>query len=419
MSKTTMKQIIVRAKAAAKVLAIMSAEEKNNALYAMADAIDASREQIVEANQRDIAKAEQNGKGSAFLDRLVLNEKRLNGMSSMLREVVELGDPVGEILDTNKRPNGLIIEKVRVPIGVIGIIYESRPNVTADCAALCLKSGNVVILRGGSDAIESNKAIYGVMKDAGEKIGLVDGAFILMEDTSRELVDEMLRSTDGIDLIMPRGGESLIKSVVEKSRIPVIKHYKGICHVFVDEFADLDMAKNICVNAKVQRPGVCNAMETMLVHKNIAEEFLKSVAEEMKESGVELKGCEETVRILSGYDVVAASRDDYLTEHLDLILNVKVVQSLEEAIDHISEFGSDHSDAIVTDNAKNAEKFLKQVDSSSVYVNASTRFTDGGEFGKGAEIGISTDKIHARGPMGLEELTTYKYVVRGAGQIRN
>ena len=309
-----------------------------------------------------------------------------------------------------------MIDKVRVPIGVIGIIFEARPNVTADCVSLCLKSGNAVILRGGSDAIGTNKAIYKALRSASGKEGLDEGAFILIEDTSRELVDAMLASSGKIDLIMPRGGESLIKEVVEKSRVPVIKHYKGICHVYVDSAADLAMAESICYNAKVQRPGVCNAMETMLVHEKAAAEFLPRMAEKFKAAGVRLKGCDKTLKVLSGIE--KASEADYSTEWLDLVLNIRVVRSLEEAIEHISRFGSGHSDAIVTDDNDHANEFTSRIDSSAVYVNASTRFTDGGEFGKGAEIGISTDKIHARGPMGLEELCTYKYIIHGTGQVR-
>ncbi|MFQ5951976.1 MAG: glutamate-5-semialdehyde dehydrogenase [Candidatus Omnitrophota bacterium] len=415
-SKTAMKEITDKAREAASRLALLSTERKNKALLSMAEGIDASRGKIKEANEKDIAAAEKKGKPSAFVDRLKLDDKRIDGMCAMLRQVAELDDPVGAILEKTKRPNGLKIEKVRVPIGVIGIIYESRPNVTADCAALCLKSGNAVILRGGSDAINSNKAIYEAMKEGSTKEGLPEGAFILIEDTSRELVDAMLEATDGIDLIMPRGGESLIHQVVEKSRIPVIKHYKGICHVYVDFDADLEMAEKICFNAKVQRPGVCNSMETMLVHEKVANDFLPRMAEKFREANVKIKGCEKTRRIIQ--DAEEVTEEDFSTEWLDLVLNTRVVDSTEEAISHIAKFGSNHSDAIVTKNRESGEKFTKGVDSAAVYVNASTRFTDGGEFGKGAEIGISTDKLHARGPMGLEELTTYKYVIYGNGQIR-
>ncbi len=418
MSNDAMKKITTKAREAARKLGILSTEKKDKILRAMADGIDSAREEIKKANEEDIAKAEKGGKNPAFIDRLRLGDKSVDGMCSMMKEVAELKDPVGDVLDRNERPNGLVVEKVRVPIGVIGIIYESRPNVTADCVALCLKSGNAVILRGGSDAIASNKAIYRAMRKAASKEGLSEGAFILIEDTSRELVDAMLKASDGIDLIMPRGGESLIQQVAEKSRIPVIKHYKGICHVYVDADADMKMAEEICFNAKAQRPGVCNAMETMLVHERIAGEFLPRMAEKFIKAGVVLKGCSRTREILTGRDIKKVKDEDFTTEYLDLILNIRVVGSLDEAIDHISRFGSDHSDAIVTGNTGNAGEFTRRVDSAAVYVNASTRFTDGGEFGKGAEIGISTDRLHARGPMGLEELTTYKYVVNGSGQVR-
>ena len=416
-AKTMMKDITERAGKAAAELAVMPAEDKNKVLLAMAEGIERARDGIKKANKADIERAEKSGKSGAFMDRLRLDDKRIDGMAAMMREVSALADPVGEVLEKRQRPNGLVIEKVRVPIGVIGIIYESRPNVTADCVSLCLKSGNAVILRGGSDAINSNKAIYEALRKAAAGRGLSEGAFILIEDTSRQLVDAMLRAEGGIDLIMPRGGESLIREVSEKSRIPVIKHYKGICHVYVDSEADLDMAEKICFNAKVQRPGVCNAMETMLVHEKAAEAFLPRMAAKLREAGVRLKGCPRTRQIL-GALAEKADEKDFATEWLDLVLSVRVVVSEEEAIEHIAMFGSDHSDAIVTENAASAREFLKRVDSAAVYVNASTRFTDGGEFGKGAEIGISTDKLHARGPMGLEELCTYKYVVRGSGQIR-
>jgi glutamate-5-semialdehyde dehydrogenase len=417
-SVTKMKNITDRARKAATILGVMPSDAKNKVLLAMADSISDAKDRIKKANEIDLANAEKRGKNTAFIDRLRLDDKRLDGMCSMLRDVAGLKDPVGTILETNERPNKLLIEKVRVPIGVIGIIYESRPNVTSDCIALCLKSGNSVILRGGSDAINSNKEIYNVMKKAALAENLDEGSFILIEDTSRELVDAMLKSVDGIDLVIPRGGESLIKEVVEKSRVPVIKHYKGICHVYVDSDADLKMAEEICLNAKIQRPGVCNAMETMLVHESVAKDFLPGIIKKMQDEGVKIKGCLKAKEVL-GKKIEEAKEEDYATEWLDLVLNVRIVSSLDEAIEHIAKFGSNHSDAIVTNNKENAEKFLGRVDSSAVYVNASTRFTDGGEFGKGAEIGISTDKLHARGPMGLEELCTYKYVVRGNGQVRS
>jgi len=412
-----MKNITGRARKAAASLGVMPTKKKNAILLKMAKALDQARDSIGEANEVDVANARGKGKSKAFVDRLKLDDKRIDGMCSMMREVAALDDPVGTVLEKKKRPNGLVIEKVRVPIGVIGIIYEARPNVTADCVSLCLKSGNAVILRGGSDAINSNKAICGALKKAAEAEGLNEGAFILIEDTSREIVDAMLASSDGIDLIMPRGGESLISEVAARSKVPVIKHYKGICHVYVDAEADLNRAEDICFNAKVQRPGVCNAMETMLVHEAVAEKFLPRIAAELRGSGVKMKGCPRTREIL-GSDVAEAGEKDFATEWLDLILNIRVVRSLEEAIEHIARFGSNHSDAIVTRNRRTGEEFTGRVDSAAVYVNASTRFTDGGEFGKGAEIGISTDKLHARGPMGLEELCTYKYVIRGRGQIR-
>ena len=415
--KATMKDITTRARKGASQLAVMTTDEKNAVLLAMADALDGATDVITLANGIDMENARAAGKNKAFLDRLELTDKRLLGMSAMFRDVAKLDDPVGRVLESIKRPNGLVIDKVRVPIGVIGIIYEARPNVTADCVSLCLKSGNAVILRGGSGSINSNKAIYVVLKQAAEKAGLTDGAFVLLEDTSRELVDAMLTASGDIDLIMPRGGESLINEVVEKSHVPVIKHYKGICHVYVDEAADINMALDICYNAKVERPGVCNAMETMLVSGKIAETFLPDIAAKLKDVGVKLKGDKKTIAIL-GSKIEEATDADYATEWLDLILNIKIVDSVDEAIKHIACFGSGHSDAIVTGNKTTAEEFTKRVDSSAVYVNASTRFTDGGEFGKGAEIGISTDKIHARGPMGLEELCTYKYVIHGSGQIR-
>ena len=418
MGKNSMKDIVEKARKAARWLGVLSTTEKNRILFAMAEGIKVDADRIKKANAVDVARAEENGKNSAFIDRLKLDDKRLDSICSMIKDVVELVDPVGEVLERLERPNGLVIEKVRVPIGVIGIIYESRPNVTADCTALCFKSGNVVILRGGSDAISSNTAIYHAMKEAASNAGLTEAAFILLEDTSRALVDEMLKCSGGIDLIMPRGGESLIRQVVEKSRIPVIKHYKGICHVYVDEYADLNMAEEICLNAKVQRPGVCNAMETMLVHESVAHEFLPSVVKRLLDEGVTIKGDAAAREILGSGNIDEACDDDFHTEYLDLVLNIRVVSSLSEAVDHIAEFGTDHSDAIVTEKEENALEFTKRVDSAAVYVNASTRFTDGGEFGKGAEIGISTDKLHARGPMGLSELTTYKYVVTGTGQVR-
>lgn len=416
-AKNVMEDITSRARKGAECLSLLSEEEKNRMLISMSENLDGSREDILKANVRDIDNAETKKRSEAFIDRLKLDDKRIDGMCQMMRDVAGLGDPIGSVIERTERPNGLVIEKTRVPIGVIGIIYEARPNVTAECVSLCLKSGNAVILRGGSDGINSNKAIYNALKRASVKCGYKDDLFILIEDTNRELVDEMLVSAGKIDLIMPRGGESLIREVTDKSKVPVIKHYKGICSIYVDSEADLEMAEKICLNAKVQRPGVCNAMETMLVHASIAKVFLPKIAAKLKNAGVRIKGCSKTVNILGG-KTEKADDTDFATEWLDLVLNVRIVSSLGEAVEHIAEFGSDHSDAIITENEQHAEEFIKKVDSSAVYVNASTRFTDGGEFGKGAEIGISTDRLHARGPMGLEELTTYKYVVRGTGQVR-
>ena len=412
-----MNDITERARKGADVLKLLGTEEKNKILLSMAQELDGAREEIKKANKADLISAEKAGKPAVFIDRLKLDDKRIDGMCRMMKDVAELQDPVGSVIEKTERPNGLLIEKVRVPIGVIGIIYEARPNVTADCIALCIKSGNAVILRGGSGSINSNKAIYSALNNAAMKCGLNEGAFVLVEDINRKLVDAMLESADGIDLIMPRGGEDLIREVAEKSKVPIIKHYKGICSIYVDDDADLDMAEKICINAKVQRPGVCNAMETMLVHKKVADRFLSGIEAKLEQAGVKLKGCSEAIRILSK-KIEKAEDKDFATEWLDLILNIRVVDSLDEAVEHIAAFGSDHSDAIITQNADHAEEFVDKVDSSAVYVNASTRFTDGGEFGKGAEIGISTDRLHARGPMGLEELTTYKYVVHGNGQIR-
>ncbi|MDD5634235.1 MAG: glutamate-5-semialdehyde dehydrogenase [Candidatus Omnitrophica bacterium] len=414
-----MKDILCTARSAARELAVAGRDKKDKALLEMASSLELSKDEIKKANLVDIEKAEKNGKTKAFIDRLKLDDERIDAMVAMLRDVAKLDDPVGKTLEKKRRPNGLLIEKVSVPIGVIGIIYESRPNVTADCVALCVKSGNVAILRGGSDAINSNIAVYNALKKGAEKEGLLKGSFILIEDTSREMIDAMLSAVGGIDLVMPRGGESLISEVASKSRIPVIKHYKGICHVYVDSKAKLDMAENICINAKVQRPGVCNAMETMLVHEKVAGVFLPRIAEKLFKNGVRIKGCAKTRDILKGSAVEEATEKDYYTEWLGLVLSVKVVTSLSEAVEHISKYGSSHSDAIVTEDKKAAAEFTACVDSAAVYVNASTRFTDGGEFGKGAEIGISTDKIHARGPMGLEELCSYKYIVHGCGQVRS
>lgn len=411
-------RMVARAKTASAMMAAIPTSVKNRALNAMADSLDRGAKGILSANARDLAAARKAGLQGALLDRLMLNRGRVGEMARGLREVALLPDPVGRLISKWTRPNGLKIAKVRVPIGVIAIVYEARPNVTADCAGLCLKSGNCVILRGGSEAIHSNRAIFRRLEAAAAKAGLPAGALQLVWNTDRRLVDQLLGQVGGVDLVIPRGGEGLIRQVVAKAKVPVIKQYKGICHTFVDASADLKKAQEICANAKVQRPGVCNAMETLLVHRSAASKFLPAMARRLRSAGVELRGDAATRRILRGMPVKPATEKDWSTEYLDLILSIKIVGSLAEAMEHIRRYGSSHSDAIVTRSKPNAEKFLQGVDSACVYVNASTRFTDGGQFGLGAEIGVSTDKIHARGPMGLEELTTYKYEVTGTGQIR-
>ena len=413
---TDIKLLCQRAKAASRKMAILDPKVKARALKSMAKALINNSSYIIGENVKDVENARKNNISKALIDRLTLDEKRVKAMADSLAEISRLKDPVGQVLETRSRPNGLLIKKVRVPIGVILVIYESRPNVTSDCAGLSLKSGNCVILRGGSDAINSNRAIFGILNNEALKSKLPEGAITMIEKTDRSVVDLLLAQEGLIDLVMPRGGESLIREVSKNSRIPVIKHYKGVCHTYVDEYADLDMAMHICFNAKVQRPGVCNAMETMLVNKKIAKKFLPSIIKRFKDAGVEIRGCSETINIVSG--IKKANEEDWYTEYLDLILSVKVVNNIDEAIEHIMKYGSYHSDAIVTNDKKTAERFLNEVDSACVYVNASTRFTDGGQFGKGAEIGISTDKIHARGPVGVEELTSYKYVIYGKGQVR-
>lgn len=415
--KSHIKKLCEIAKQASRSLALADSETKNKAIVSMAEALVKNETYILRENAKDLALArKERGLPDAVIDRLSLNGARITSMSDSLSKIARLKDPVGEVIEAIERPNGLSIKKVRVPIGVILIIYESRPNVTSDCIGLCLKSSNAIILRGGSEAINSNIAISSVLTKSLARHNLPPGAVSMIRQTDRRLVDELLAQEGLIDLVIPRGGESLIREVAKKSRIPVIKHYKGVCHTYVDESADLKMAEDICYNAKVQRPGVCNAMETMLVNRGIAKKFLPSMIERFRSSGVEMRGTREVNGIVGG--IRPATKDDWYTEYLDLILSVKIVSGVDEAIAHIMKYGSYHSDAIVTESRRNAEKFLREVDSACVYVNASTRFTDGGEFGKGAEMGISTDKIHARGPMGLEELTSYKYVVRGSGQVR-
>ncbi|MCU0651008.1 MAG: glutamate-5-semialdehyde dehydrogenase [Candidatus Omnitrophica bacterium] len=395
----------------------LSSDIKNAALRDMSAALIRAKAGIIKANKKDVAAARVKGIHKAFIDRLVLDDKRIKAMADSLTDISALPDPVDEVISSLRRPNGLWIHKVRAPIGVIAIIYESRPNVTSDCIGLCFKSGNSVILRGGSEALNSNLCIYNTLREVLKKYGIHQGMISMVMTQDRKAVAELLQLNDYIDLVMPRGGESLIESVVKCSKIPVIKHYKGICHVYVDEWADLNMAQKICFNAKVQRPGVCNAMESMLVHHDVAARFLPGMIRQFKQSKVEIRGCPLTVRI--GKSAVKKAKDsDYRTEFSDLILAVKVVSSLQEAVEHINIYGSHHSDSIVTDNYQHSLEFMRKVDSACVYTNASTRFTDGGQFGMGAEIGISTDKLHARGPMALQELTTYKYMVFGNGQVR-
>lgn len=403
-----------QARTAARALALLTAEQKNAILLGMADALVENTPAILEANVKDIAGAEAHGLNAAAIDRLKLTDKRIEKIAGDIRQVATLEDPVGKSILQWTRPNGLNIDRVRVPIGVIGIIYESRPNVTSDAAVLCIKTGNAVILRGGSESLHSNLAIAAALQSAK---GLPENAVQLIPTKDRDAVRLMAQMDKYIDLIIPRGGHALIETVVSQARMPVIKHYHGVCHVYVDKEADLEMAERIAINAKCQRPGVCNSLETLLVHRDVAETFLKKSGPALIGEGVELRGDERTQAILNG-QTVPATEEDWSTEYLDLILSVRVVDDMEQAVEHMEKYGSHHSDAIVTRNAATAERFLNEVDSATVYWNASTRFTDGGEFGFGAEIGISTDKLHARGPMGLEELTTYKYLIRGDGQIR-
>lgn len=405
-----------RAKLAARKLATLSTTVKNNALAAMADALEANRDKILAANELDMTAGRAKGLPPALLDRLLLTEARIKAMADGLREIVALPDPIGEVLRGGRRPSGLEIIKLRVPLGVIGIIYEARPNVTADAAGLCLKAGNAVMLRGGSEAIRSNLAVADILAAAAVSAGAPVGSIQLIETTDREAVNVMLKLNQYIDVIIPRGGAGLIKTVVENSTVPVIETGIGVCHTFVDVSADLDMAQAIAFNAKVSRPGVCNSMETLLVHQAVATEFLPAMLSKFHEAGVELRGCAETRRYHAA--VKPATDEDWATEYLDFILAVKVVADLEAALEHIATYSTRHSEAIVTRDYNNAQRFQGEVDAAAVYVNASTRYTDGAEFGFGAEIGISTQKLHARGPMGLEELTSIKYIINGNGQIR-
>lgn len=409
------KQAELSKKAAAK-LYMISGEARNQALLAMADALEAHSAEILEANVKDMENAKAKCTRPAMLDRLKLTEERIAGMASGIREVVTLEDPIGNTDKTVKRPNGLQIGERRVPIGVVGVIYEARPNVTADAAALTLKTANAAILRGGSEAINSNVKIAEILSNAATAAGMPEGAIQLVSDTDRETAREMMRMNGYIDVLIPRGGAGLIKTVVENATVPVIETGVGNCHTFVDKSADIDMAVNIAVNAKCSRPSVCNAMETILVHKDIMAEFLPKMAEAMKEYNVEFHACEKSIKYLDG--ATAATEEDYGTEYLDYVLAVKAVADVDEAIEHIAKYSTGHSEAIVTNDYANSQKFVDEIDSAAVYVNASTRFTDGSCFGLGAEIGISTQKLHVRGPMGLRALTTVKYVVTGNGQIR-
>ena len=401
---------------ASRGLAVLPAATKNRILTAMAEALEARADEILAANARDLEAGKAKGLSAAMLDRLMLNPARVAAMAQGVREVVGLPDSVGEELAAWERPNGLKMRKVRVPIGVIGIIYESRPNVTSDAAVLCFKSGNATILRGGSEAFHSNTAIAAALQAGGESAGLPPHSIQLVPFTDRESVQHLAEMNEYLDLIIPRGGKGLIETVVRLARMPVIKHYDGICHLFVDQAAKLDMAVKLTVDAKTQKCGVCNALETLLVHEAVAAKFLPMVAAALRTKNVELRGCEKTRAILS--DCIPASDADWDTEYLDLILSIKVVSSIDEAIDHINAHGSHHTDTIVTEDQAAAERFLRSVDSACVFHNVSNRFADGGEFGFGAEIGISTDKLHARGPMGLRELTSYQYRVRGNGQTK-
>jgi len=405
-----------RAKAASARLATMSRAQKDEILLAMADAIEAASSEILAANRRDVETVQQKTSSAAPVDRLLLTEARIAETAEGLRTVARLTDPVGEVIDGWRLPNGMEISKVRVPLGVVGIIYESRPNVTVDAAGLCFKAGNAVILRGGSDAINSNIALVRILNEAGAKHGLPEGAIEIVETTDREAAGQLMRLTEYIDVLVPRGGHGLIRRVKDESRVPVIETGEGNCHVYVDAMGDLDRAEEIVVNAKCQRPSVCNAAETLLVHTDVASQFLPKLGARLAAAGVELRGCHETRRHIA--EAKPANEEDWATEFLSLILAIKVVGGVDEAIAHINRYGTRHSEAIITQDLNNARRFTREVDAAAVYVNASTRFTDGGQFGMGAEIGISTQKLHARGPMGLPELTSYKFIIMGEGQVR-
>ncbi|MBQ4310203.1 MAG: glutamate-5-semialdehyde dehydrogenase [Oscillospiraceae bacterium] len=414
---TYVEELGAKAKKAAKFLAVADTSLKNSAISAMAEALRDNADDIISANRLDLEKADENGISKVMQDRLRLDKKRIDGIADGLEALVRLDDPVGVVDHGIRRPNGMEITRVRVPMGVIGIIYESRPNVTADAGALCLKAGNAVILRGGKEAYNSNMAICRIMRDAAESIGMPADVIQYIDDTTRESTNELMKCSKYVDLLIPRGNKGLISAVKQNATVPVIETGTGNCHIYIDESADPDMAVNITDNGKTQRPSVCNALESLLIHKNAAEKLLPLIKARLDEHNVEIRGCEETRRIL-GDCVVPATDEDYATEFLDYIISVKVVNDIDEAIAHIAEYSTGHSECIVTNSLDNANKFRREVDSACVYVNCSTRFTDGGEFGFGAEIGISTQKMHARGPMGLRELTSTKYLINGSGQIR-
>lgn len=411
--ETYIKDIAKKAKHASVLLRGKRAEEKNSALQRIADLIQMRQESVIEANRHDLVQGKNSGLSAAFLDRLELNQRRVDGMVQSLKEIAAFEDPVGQVAGV-RRPQGFILEKVRVPIGVVAMIYESRPNVTVEAAALCLKAGNSVILRGGSAAMESNKALAAVIREGLGDTGVPPDAVQLVERREHEGVTWLVKQAEYVDIVIPRGGESLIRTVAEQATVPVIKHYKGVCHLYIDERSDAEMALSVVHNAKVQRPGTCNALETLLVHKKISAKFLPRLRQKLE--NVELRGCERTKKILK--NIAHATEQDFYTEYSDLVMNVKIVDSVEEAIAHIEKYGSSHTDGILSEDTRHIQKFVDMIDSAVVTVNASTRLSDGGVFGLGAEIGISTDKLHARGPMGLGELTSYKWVVRGNGDLR-
>lgn len=404
------------ARQAARILASANTIQKNNALIKMAECLEKSAAEIIAANRLDLEAGREMGLTSSLLERLTLDEGRIVGMAEGLREISALPDPVGEVLEINRRPNGLEVGRIRTPMGVIGIIYESRPNVTADAAGLCLKSGNAILLRGGEEALHSNRVIARIIAEAAVSSGLPAGAIQLVDSPDRQLVIQMMQMNDYIDCLIPRGGAGLKKTVMANASVPYIMTGMGNCHVYIDEFADFDKALPIVINAKVQRPSVCNAIENLLVHQAVARDFLPLIAEELREAGVEIRGCPTSKAVVPW--ILEASAADWAEEYLDLIIAVKVVENVDQAIEHINKYGTGHSEAIVSENYTNVRRFMRAVDAAAVYANASTRFTDGNEFGFGAEMGISTQKLHARGPMGLRELTTTKFIVYGDGQIR-